>query len=215
MLIHSADLVERIKQAEIFGIKINDGSLSIDFNKIINRVNETIDSHSLEIKNSLDRSENPKLFKTACKFVGDKTLVLIEGNKAEEEALTAKNILIATGTRPIIPEIKGLKDSGYITSDEALRISKQPHVLTFIGGGYIACELAHFFGSLGSEINIIQKSNLLLPHEDEEISKKFTDIFSKKFNLHLGYNIESVSRDNNHNNNKFHVIARNSNSKST
>lgn len=206
MIIHSADLIEKIKQANIFGIKINDGGLSIDFNKIINRVNETIDSHSFEIKNGLERSENPKLFTTECKFVGDKTLVLGEG-KVTGETLIAKNILIATGTRPIIPEIKGLKESGYITSDEALRISKQPHVLTLIGGGYIACELAHFFGSLGTKINIINRSDLLLPHEDEEISKKFTDIFSKKFNLYLGYNTESVSRDNN--NSKFHLIARN------
>lgn len=210
MIIHSADLVERIKQAEIFGIKINESGLSIDFEKIINRVNETIDSHSLEIKNGLERSENPKLFTTECKFVGDKTLVLMEGNETNE-VISAEKILIASGTRPIIPKINGLKESGYITSDEALRISKQPHVLTFIGGGYIACELAHFFGSLGTEINIIQRNNLLLPHEDEEISKKFTEIFSNKYNVHLGYNTESVSRDNG---NEFHVIARNLDGKS-
>jgi pyruvate/2-oxoglutarate dehydrogenase complex dihydrolipoamide dehydrogenase (E3) component len=147
---------------------------------------------------------NPKLFTTECKFVGDKILVLMEGNETNE-VISAEKILIASGTRPIIPKINGLKESGYITSDEALRISKQPHV-TFIGGGYIACELAHFFGSLGTEINIIQRNNLLLPHEDEEISKKFTEIFSNKYNVYLGYNTESVSRDNG---NEFHVIARN------
>jgi dihydrolipoamide dehydrogenase len=53
--------------------------------------------------------------------------------------------LIASGTRPRIPNIEGLEGSGYITSDEALRLKKQPKVLTIIGGGYIACELAHFF----------------------------------------------------------------------
>ncbi len=135
----------------------------------------------------------------------------MEGNEEKDEIISAEKILIASGTRPIIPEIKGLEGSGYITSDEALRILHQPSVLTFIGGGYIACELAHFFGSLGTEINIIQRSNLLLPHEDEEISKKFTNIFSKKYNVYLGYNTESVSRDND---NEFHVIARNSDGKS-
>ncbi|MGH9953590.1 MAG: FAD-dependent oxidoreductase, partial [Nitrososphaeraceae archaeon] len=71
MIIHSADLVEKIKQAEIFGIRVNDsGGLSIDFHKIISRVNDIIDSHSLEIKNGLERSENPKLFTRECKFVG-------------------------------------------------------------------------------------------------------------------------------------------------
>jgi mycothione reductase len=56
--------------------------------------------------------------------------------------------LIASGTRPRIPKIEGLEGSGYITSDEALRLKKQPKVLTIIGGGYIAYELAHFMAAL-------------------------------------------------------------------
>lgn len=75
----------------------------------------------------------------------------------DNEKITAEKILIASGTRPQIPKkIKGLDESSYITSDEALRLKKQPRVITFIGGGYITCELAHFFGSLGTEINIVQ-----------------------------------------------------------
>src|SRR5204863_3673035 len=116
-----------------------------------------------------------------------------------------------------IPEINGLKESGYITSDEALRLKKQPKVLTIIGGGYIACELAHFFGALGTKINIIQTREVLIPDEDDEISKKFTEIFSKKYNVYLGYDTTFVSKENNNNNNnnssKFHVIAKNSSGK--
>ncbi|MGA7370311.1 MAG: FAD-dependent oxidoreductase, partial [Nitrososphaeraceae archaeon] len=141
MLIHSADLVNEIKRADLFGIKIDSHSLSIDFKKIVNRVNKFIDSDSDEIKAFLERSENPRLFSTKCKFIGDKKLVLMEDNSEENKIITAEKILIASGTRPNIPEIKGLKESGYITSDEALRSLEQPCVLTFIGGGYIACEL--------------------------------------------------------------------------
>lgn len=178
MIIHSADLVEKIRQAEIFGIMVNDEGLSIDFQKIINRVNKTIDSDSLEIKNRLEGSENPKLFTTECRFVKDKTLVLIGRNESEEEAetITAEKILIVSGTRPIIPDIKGLNGSGYITSDEALRISKQPHVLTFIGGGYIACELAHFFGSLTFSLNFLGLISM------SEYSKKFLIVVTWFFN---------------------------------
>ena len=53
-----------------------------------------------------------------------------------------------------------LEGIGYLTSDEALRLKKQPHTLTIIGGGYIACELAHFFGALGT-ITIFYKSKTL------------------------------------------------------
>ena len=109
--------------------------------------------------------------------------------------ITADKILLASGTRPRIPEIDGLKESGYITSDEALRLNKQPKVLTIIGGGYIACELAHFFGALGTKINIIQTRQVLIPDEDEEISRKFTEIFSKKYNVYLGYETTYVSKE--------------------
>jgi dihydrolipoamide dehydrogenase len=69
-------------------------------------------------------------------------------------------------------------------------------VLTIIGGGYIAAELAHFFGSLGTKISIIQRRGVLVPNEDEEVAAKFTEVFSKKYNVYLGYNVESVSKDN-------------------
>jgi mycothione reductase len=101
--------------------------------------------------------------------------------------------LIASGTTPRIPEIEGLKESRFITSDEALRLRQQPRILTFIGGGYITCELAHFYGSLGTEINIIQLRNTLIPYEDEEISQKFTEVFSKRYNVYLGYRTQTIT----------------------
>jgi dihydrolipoamide dehydrogenase len=112
----------------------------------------------------------------------------------ENQRITGRKILIASGSRPRIPKIRGLNASGFITSDQALRLKKQPDNLTIIGGGYICCELAHFFGSLGTKINIIQIQNKLIPTEDEDISKKLTEIFSKKYNVYLGYSTESVSK---------------------
>ncbi|MGZ5551909.1 MAG: FAD-dependent oxidoreductase, partial [Nitrososphaeraceae archaeon] len=108
------------------------------------------------------------------------------------EIITADKILIACGTRPCIPKINGLENVDYITSNEALRLKYQPKTLTIIGGGYIACELAHFFGALGTKINIIQRNNFLLPNEDIDVSRKFTNIFSKKYKVYLGYNTEMV-----------------------
>src|SRR6185503_20989332 len=114
-----------------------------------------------------------------CKFVGEKVLLV------GQQKISSNTFLIAAGTRPRIPDIKGLSSTNYVTSDEALRLQEQPKILTIIGGGYIAAELGHFFGSLGTKINIIHHSKYLLPKEDEEISKKFTEIFSKKYNLYL------------------------------
>jgi mycothione reductase len=177
LLIHTADIVETLRTAHLFGINIE--KYSIDFQKIVQRVNTLIDSDSTDIRNSLENSDNPKLYNSECKFVAEKTLLI------GKEKIYSNKILIAAGTRPSIPKIKGLVTSHYLTSDEALRLDKQPKILTIIGGGFVAAELGHYFGSLGTVINIIQKRKSLVPNEDEEISKKFTDIFSKKYNVHL------------------------------
>jgi len=186
MLIHSADVMETISTAEQFGIKVK--GYEVDFASIVKRVTDDVDHESAEIEKSLRGSKNPVLFKDKCRFVDHKTL------QVGGETIKADKILIAAGSRAKIPNIKGLKESGYITSDEALRLRVQPRVLTILGGGYIAAELAHFFGSLGTEINIVQRGKLLVPNEDEEMSKMFTHLWSHKYNILTGYEPVAVSK---------------------
>ncbi|MGI0087738.1 MAG: dihydrolipoyl dehydrogenase family protein [Nitrosotalea sp.] len=202
LLLHSADVAETIKNAETFGIKIE--GFSINFEKIVERVNGIIDPDSENIKNAFKYVTNPKLFQVECKFIGQKVI------QVGEETITADKILISCGSRPLIPKIKGLEGTGFITSDEALRLKKQPRVLTILGGGYIATELAHFFGALGTKVNIVQRRDALLPKEDEEISQKFTEVFARKYGVYTGYQtIEVFKKDG-----KYHLIAKNKEEKS-
>ncbi|MEM4247601.1 MAG: FAD-dependent oxidoreductase, partial [Candidatus Woesearchaeota archaeon] len=82
----------------------------------------------------------------------------------------------------------------YITSDEAMRLKKQPESIVIIGGGYIAAELAHFFGSLGTKVTIIQRSSWMLTNEDSEIAQAFTRIFAKKHKVLLDTSVVRVFR---------------------
>ncbi|MDD1766362.1 MAG: dihydrolipoyl dehydrogenase, partial [Candidatus Methanomethyliaceae archaeon] len=186
MLIHSADIMESIQSAEQFSIKVK--GHEVDFASIVKRVNANIDGDSARIEQALKHSRNPVLFKEQCRFVDQKTL------RVGNDAIKAEKILIAAGSRAKVPDIKGLKESGFITSDEALRLKTQPRVLTILGGGYIAAELAHFFGSLGTEINIVQRGKLLVPNEDEDISEMFTHLMSHDYNVLTGYTPVNVSR---------------------
>lgn len=188
LLIHSADVMETIRTASTFGINVE--GVTVDFEKIVRRTNNIIDPDSEGIRKAFQNIDNPTLFHSECKFEGAKQIAVAG------KTITADKVLIASGTRPKVPEIDGLKDSGFITSDEALRITKQPKVLTIIGGGYIACELGHFFGALGTEINIIQRREVLLANEDEEIAKRFTEVFSKRYSVYKGCNTTSVSKRN-------------------
>ena len=186
IIIHSADVAEAIRSSHKFGI--NSKLTSIDFKKIISRASKIVDKESKEIKDAIIEDKNTTLFNLEAKFVSDRTL------KAGKEIIKGKKIIIAAGTRPLIPKIEGLKDVDFITSDEALRLKKLPKCMTILGGGYIAAELAHFYGSLGTEINIVQRGKYLVPNEDEEISKKFTEIFSKKFKIITEFDATKVSK---------------------
>jgi len=129
LLIHSADIVETIKRASLFGVNVQ--QYSIDFQKIVERVNGITDTNSDLIMNSFKDTENPKLFLNDCKFLGPKTIALTidrgGDDESEMDTITADKILIAAGTRPRIPDITGLEGSSYLTSDEALRLKQQPN----------------------------------------------------------------------------------------
>ncbi len=187
LLIHSADVAETINRAHLFGIKVN--GYSVDFPAIIKRVTEYVDGDARAIEEGLGSSDNPKLFKGDSRFIGHKTL------QVGKETLKAEKILIASGGKPSVPRIEGLERSGFITSDEALRLETQPKVMTTLGGGYIAAELAHFYGSLGTKINIVERNDLLLHNEDEDIAKAFTGVFRKKHNVLTGFEPVQVSKN--------------------
>lgn len=185
ILIHSADVVQAIKKAKTFGISVE--GYSIDFEKVMARA-RTVDKDAAEIEANLGKIKNIRLFRERGVFSGPKAL------KVKSGEITSDRIVVAAGTRPSIPPIEGLEHVPYMTSDEALRVKKLPEELIIIGGGYIACELAHFFGSMGSKTTILQRNVRLLPHEDEEISKKFTELFSKEHDVRLGFAVKSAKK---------------------
>ncbi len=187
VLIHSADVMQTIKHAEEFGITV--GSVKVDFKKAMARA-RAVDTDSKNIEDSLRKASNPTLFKDRAKFIGAKALEV--GGKT----IMGEKILVAAGTRPSIPPIEGLDKVKYMTSDGALKLEQLPKELIIIGGGYIACELAHFFGSMGSKVTILQRNVRLLPDEDEEISQRFTELFSKQYDVRLKFTAKKVEMKN-------------------
>ncbi len=186
ILIHGADIADLIRRAGDFGIKIN-GSLSIDFPKVMKRI-AVVRQDSADIEKGLHQSENITLFKGEARFTGPKKL-LVNG-----EEITADRIVIAAGTRPSIPPIQDIEDVPYMTSDDVFGLKELPPELIVMGGGYISCELAHFFRSMGSKVTVLQRSGRVLRHEDEEISQKFTGLFAKQLDLRLNFQFAKVGK---------------------
>jgi len=184
MYIQSANVMEDIQRAHLFGI--NAKVTGIDWKRIVSRVTRTVDTEAREVEQGNRSVKNITVYKDTARFIGKKKL------QVGKDVLTADKIFICTGTRPSMPPIPGLDTVKYITSDEALRLSKQPKSLTIIGGGYIAAELAHFFGALGTDVTVLQRSPMMLTNEDAEIAHAFTRVFARKHTVVLNANTQRV-----------------------
>ena len=123
-------------------------------------------------------SPNITLIEATARFVGPRLL------DVEGRTITADNILIAAGTRPTIPPIAGLIETGFHTSDSIMRLERLPDRLAIIGGGFIAAEMGHVFEAYGTKVSIFTRSQTMLRMEDDEISRRFTELFSERVDLH-------------------------------
>lgn len=94
--------------------------------------------------------------------------------------LTARNIVIATGARPSVPDLPGLEQIDYLTSDTLWSLRVQPRRLVVLGGGPIGCELGQCFARLGCEVTIVQRRPRLLPKEDEDASAALRTAFERE-----------------------------------
>ncbi len=162
---------------------------------VTQRASTLVDAEANSIEDALRKGKNPLLLKGRAKFVAPYTLEVVERDHTLQK-ISAKKILLAAGARPSIPPIEGLEKVPYLTSTEALRQTKMPKSMIIIGGGYIAAELGHFYGSLGCKITVLQRNKLLLPREDQEIAEKFTALWKKKYALFLEAEVRKVERKN-------------------
>ncbi|MFZ4809850.1 MAG: mycothione reductase [Ilumatobacteraceae bacterium] len=126
------------------------------------------------------------------RFIGERQLEVITPEGPVQ--IEGRQVVVAAGARPMIPDIPGLVDTGFHTSDDIMRVDAVPEHLIVLGGGFIACELAHVFGSFGSRITIVQRGSRLLRSADDDISRSITDHFGQRFELVCNATVSRVSR---------------------
>lgn len=190
-LIHRAEVAETVRKANAFGV---DASLDgIDFAGI---VDEVIDGVTDEAEAKADRArENERItfYQAAGRFVDERT-VEIDGENGE--TITGERVVLAGGSRPMIPDsIDGTDEVEFLTSDEALRLDERPDRLVIVGGGYIAVEMAHFLGSMGTDVSIVGHGDLLVDREDREVAAHLTEVYRERHDLHLGYEVTAIESD--------------------
>lgn len=162
ILLYPAELVRTTQRVGKFGIEID--VKKIDFEKIMERMRTLIHKEINMIQEGLSHSKNIDYYPTVAEFIAPYTL------KVGDETIKSKMIFLCTGSKPMIPPIKGLEKAGYLTSDTILGITRLPKSIAIVGGGYIAAEYGHFLSAMGSKVTIIGRNPQFLPKEEPEVS---------------------------------------------
>ncbi len=162
ILLYPAEVVRTVERAEIFGIDVDVRRVS--FEKVMERMRSLISSEINMIRQGLSHTKNVDYYLNSAEFTGPYAL------KVGNEVITSTFIILGAGSKPSIPQVKGLEEVGYLTSDTVLKLSRLPESVAVIGGGYIAAEYGHFLSAMGSKVTIVGRNPQFLPDEEPEVS---------------------------------------------
>lgn len=167
-LLETSNLLSSIKEAEQYGISVND--VFINYSKVLERKNRVVKQLMSGVE-FLMKKNNIKVIKGTGKIIDSKK-VEITGNY---EKIEADNIIIATGSVPVNIPIEGGDGRDVINSNDVLDMEILPKSVVIIGGGYIGIEFAQFLNDMGCKSTIVEMLPQILPTLDSEIAEMFED----------------------------------------
>ena len=170
-IIKTAKVANQMRHADSYGLEPVTPAMS--FKRVMARVHEVI--AAIAPNDSVERytSLGVDVVKGYAKII-DPWTVEIKKNDGGTQTLTTKNIVVATGVAPFIPELPGIEQSGYVTSDtlwtKFAELEDAPKRLIVLGGGPIGCELAQAFSRLGSDVTQVERAPRLMGREDADVA---------------------------------------------
>ncbi|MFI5711913.1 mycothione reductase [Kribbella sp. NPDC051620] len=197
MFVHTADLAAVPSHSSRLGV--DEQLTGVRWPDIRDRVFGRIDPISAsgaEYREHHPNNVNVTLYHGTGRFTAERELTVTANHGGETEVLTADQFVLAAGSRPIVPFIPGLEETGFHTSDTIMRLPELPRRLGIIGSGFVAAEFAHVFSSLGVEVTLIARSDRMLRHEDSEIAKRYTELAAEKYTVKLLHETVHVWRRN-------------------
>lgn len=184
--------------SERFGIINN---RQIDFPKVISYVNDVV--------SNVQKHEDPRRIKShgievlfgSGHFVGEHTL------SVDDRLIAADKFIIATGSRPKIPNINGINDVNYYTNENILRLEQQPKKLVIIGGGTIGLEYAQAFARLGTKVVILEANDVFMPNLDQIQMNNLMELLTKQgVEFIKNVNISQISKTDDGSEIKFDIV---------
>ncbi|MBE9539360.1 MAG: FAD-dependent oxidoreductase [Proteobacteria bacterium] len=171
-IIRSSHIAQYMRRANEFGLE--EVPVTVNFSQVMERVQSVI--KAIEPHDSVERFTELGVDCVA----GNATIISPWEVEVDGKRISARNIVIASGARARVPDIPGLEDLGYLTSDTLWDIREAPGRLLIIGAGPIGCELAQAFSRLGTKVTLVSHAKRILPREDSEVSATVLAAFERE-----------------------------------
>jgi len=202
-----------LESSELFHKSVSDfsehgiiASPKFDFSKIIARKSKVVKENSDGL-NFLMKKNKISVFHGLGSIHKDGS-VLVENN-GDSKKMKSKNIVLATGSKPIVPTFIEFDKKRIITSTEALSLKECPKTLTIIGAGVIGLELGSVFARLGAKVKVFDYSDSIISFMDNSLGDELKKVLINNlgFEFHLSNKIQSVKTKGN----KVEIVSENKN----
>ena len=164
-MLASAERMHQVATAGAYGVRSS--APRPNLKAIVARKEEIIGQLRQGVHGNLSEQPGITIVRGHARFQSARTVAVEENGRTQ--MLKAPLIFINTGTRPAIPPIDGLLESGFLTTDDLLQLTTLPRHLLILGGGYIGLEFGQMFRRFGSEVTIIEAGPQLLEREDDDV----------------------------------------------
>ena len=171
----SAKAAYMAAHSDFLGVNVKD--YKVDMVQIKKRKDDIVMKSRMGGQKAIENTKNLDLIFGEAMFTGEKE-ILIELNEGGTLQVKAGLIFIDTGAKTLIPDIEGLKDTGYLTSTTILELDEVPEHLLIVGANYIGMEFGQMFGRFGSKITMLEKAARVLSREDEDIAEAMHKILT-------------------------------------
>lgn len=199
MFVYAADVATTVRDAGRYGV---DATLDgIRWRDIRDRIFGRIDPIAEAGRRYRVDGPNTTAYLGHATFTGPRELeveITRPGGRhavGERHRITGDQVVVATGSRPVVPDAITASGVPYHTSDTVMRLEELPRSMVIVGGGFVAAEFAHVFSAFGVEVHLVNRSGSLLRHLDGEISERFTQLATQQWDVHLGTQVDRVTGD--------------------